>query len=266
MNHDLQAALQLAKLGELRFAANVPDHWQQGRGAFGGLVLAILARAMEQAESDPERPLQSLSGEIVAPVLASTAEIQVEILRRGSGLSSVAARLRQYGELRAHASAIFGKSRVTDRERVSILPPTIPDWRSIEPLQFEPELAPPFLGGFEIRPTGPMPFTGNREPLTEGFVWLRERPKMFGAAELIAYVDAWWPTQWSIEEAPRPMATVAFSFQRCMPLADIPTDVPLFHRARGLASHAGYAPELRELWTIDGRLVALNPQTFCIIR
>ena len=266
MNHDLQAALQLEKLGELRFAANLPDGWQQGRGAFGGLVLALLARAMEQAEPDPERPLQSLAGEIVAPVLASAAEVQVELLRRGSGLTSVAARLRQDGELRAHASAIFGKVRVADGERTSIAKPAIPDWRSVEPLDFDPSISPPFLGGFELRNMGPLPFSGQGEPLTEGFVWLRKRPVRFGAAELLAYVDAWWPTQWTLEDAPRPMATVAFSFQRCMELADVPTDAPLFHRARGLASHAGYAPELRELWTNDGRLVALNPQTFCMIR
>jgi acyl-CoA thioesterase len=30
------------------FEGEVPDGWQQGRGAFGGLVFGLLARAMER--------------------------------------------------------------------------------------------------------------------------------------------------------------------------------------------------------------------------
>jgi hypothetical protein len=65
-------------LGDGRFAADIPDGWQQGRGAFGGLVLAALLRAMEAAEDDRARVTRSLSGELCGPVLPGP----VEIVRR----------------------------------------------------------------------------------------------------------------------------------------------------------------------------------------
>ena len=40
---------------------------------------------------------------------------------------------------------------------------------------------------------------------------------------------------------------------------------PLYFRARALASAEGFVSESRELWTPDGKLVALNPQLFAII-
>ena len=43
---DLRAASTLVPLGGDRFAWDVPDGWQQGKGAFGGLVIATLARAI----------------------------------------------------------------------------------------------------------------------------------------------------------------------------------------------------------------------------
>ena len=48
--------------------------------------------------------------------------------------------------------------------------------------------------------------------------------------------------------------------------APLPGDQPLFHVARAVAGAEGYIAEQRELWTADGELVALNPQTFVVIK
>ena len=55
------------------------------------------------------------------------------------------------------------------------------------------------------------------------------------------------------------MATVAFTLQL---LGGAPAgDDPLYFRSTNPAIRDGYVSEQRELWTADGRLVALNPQT-----
>src|SRR5262245_49584310 len=92
-----------------RFRVLVPDGWQQGRGAFGGFVVAMLVRAVERFAGDPARTLRSLTAELCGPTLPGEAELQVEALRVGSGVGTYAVRLRQSGEVQAHAVCVLGK-------------------------------------------------------------------------------------------------------------------------------------------------------------
>ena len=78
--------------------------------------------------------------------------------------------------------------------------------------------------------------------------------------------DAYWPSTYATASAPRPMATVTFTLQLTERALSLDATAPLFYRARSVAHSAGYVSELRELWTADGELVALNPQTFVIIK
>ena len=45
----LEQASSVTDRGGGRFVGEIPDGWQQGRGAFGGLVLATLLRAIERS-------------------------------------------------------------------------------------------------------------------------------------------------------------------------------------------------------------------------
>ena len=83
--------------GEARFTLTVPDGWQQGRGAFGGLVLGSMVRAAESAAATPDRRVRTVSGEIVAPVAVGEAEIVVAPWRTGSAVTVLQATLRQEG-------------------------------------------------------------------------------------------------------------------------------------------------------------------------
>ena len=42
------------------FVWNVPGGWEQGRGAFGGIVVGALTRAVEAVENDPVRRVRSV--------------------------------------------------------------------------------------------------------------------------------------------------------------------------------------------------------------
>lgn len=264
------------RVGADRFTVEIPAGWRQGRGAFGGLVLGMLTRAMEasmgkpepgpgEEAAAPERALRSLTGTLCGPALVGPAEIAVEILRAGTGVTTAAARLVQKGEVLAHTVGVLGRARDRALDRTAIDAPNAPPWRDVEPL---PELpgAAEFARFFEFRNTGPLPFSGAREALASGWIRRVGPRASLDAAWLIACADAWWPALFAVVKAPRPMATIAFTFE---PLASREslgeTDAPLFHRARLLSARDGYAVELRELWSEDGRLLATNHQTFVLI-
>ena len=62
-------------------------------------------------EALAERPLRSLTAELCGPVMPGPATISVEPLRRGSGVTTLAARLEQGGEVLAHVVGVFGRPR-----------------------------------------------------------------------------------------------------------------------------------------------------------
>ena len=251
--------------GDGLFDIDVPDGWQQGRGAFGGLVLAYLVRAVEATLSDPSRVLRSLTGELVGPLQPGPATVRVEILRAGSGVTTTAARVIQGGEVQAHAVIASGAPRAPF-EQAPVLPrPTPPPWRDVPGTPMGPPAAPVFTPHLELRLDGPLPFTGVASD-TRGWVRLRHPGADRGSAYLVALADSLWPSLLNGISEPRPIATLAFSFQRVRGLDGLDPDAPLYYRGRVLAGSDGYAVEQRELWGEDGRLVALNEQTIVVIR
>ena len=247
------------------FTLEVLPGWNQGRGAFGGLVLGALTRAIEACEPEKERVLRSLTGELAGPVVTGAAKIAIETVRRGSGVSTFRASLAQNGELLAVATAVLGKTRISDR-RWSPAPPVMRPWRDVEPAPLGPPFTPDFSQFMEYRPTGPLPFTGDTEPIAEGWIRTRAPLPRIGAPEIVALADAYWPAGFAIETGPRPVGTVAFTLQYFPPQSPLDPNEPLFYRARAIAAADGYIVEHRELWTGNGDLVALNPQTFVWIR
>lgn len=259
---DVLATPRLLAPGHFELA--VPDGWQQGRGAFGGLVVAALIRALEAAGGAGGRTLRSLTAELCGPTLPGPAELRVEVLREGSNVSTLAVRLLQGGQVQAHAVGVLGRPRAGDRDHVAARAPTHPDWRTLEPLPIGPPAGPDFARYWDYRCEGALPFTGRR---ADACGWIR--PRRSGrrdAAFVAACADAWWPALFSAEELPRPMASVAFTFQLLADPAALDPEAPLLHFARDVAVHQGYAVELRELWTEHGVLVALNQQTIAIIK
>lgn len=59
---------------------------------------------------------------------------------------------------------------------------------------------------------------------------------------------------------------MAFTFQPFAHFEGLNPEAPFFIRAKLVAADQGYAVENREVWGEDGRLLALNQQTFVIIK
>jgi hypothetical protein len=265
----LHAALHADRIDDTTFRLIVDDGWQQGRGAFGGLVIGALVRAATVVTADPARRVRSVTAELLGPVLVGEATLKVERLRQGSGVSGVRVRLLQAeaagrapDEL-AQAVVVIAKDRPDTPAWSHAAPPDIPDWRTVPEVPLAPPLAPVFTQHFEFRVTGALPFSSASRATAQGFV----RPKARGvvdAAVVAACADAWWPAAFATFSAPRPMATITYALE--LHDAAVDADEPLFHDADCDVAAAGYATEHRRLWSPSGRLVAQNQQVFAVIR
>jgi len=197
---DFDRLVTPAPLGPGRFSIDVPDGWQQGRGAFGGLVLAMMARAAEATAADRSRLLRSLSAQLVGPVQPGAAEIATEVLRSGSAVTAMTVRLRQGDAVQAHAAVILARSRATYDAPTTLAAPQPPSWRdpATSGLQVSDQLPPTFAKHLEYWPSTPLPRSGAGPAATQqtaGWVRLR-RP---GAAR-----DAAFPALLSSAHAGRP--------------------------------------------------------------
>jgi hypothetical protein len=251
----MMVADPLAPLDELLAAPGgvlaVPDTWQVGRGAFGGFVTGAMIRALEA--SAPDRPLRSFTAALCGPLQPGEARIELAVQRAGSAMTTTAVTIVQGGEVMAHATGVLGAARAERETRVSLRAPELPAWRDVTAAPLVG--GPPFAQHFEFRVV---------VPLGDICGWVRPRRPgaRRDAAYLAACIDAYWPTILDFAK-PRPMATIAFTFQ---PLAMPAGDAPLAYRARLLAGADGHIVEQRELWSEDGHVLALNQQTFVVIK
>ena len=239
---------------------DVPAGWRQGRGAYGGLVVAALIRAIEERVGEPGRKLRSLTAELPAPVDAGPAQLAVEILRRGNAVTTARAALVQAGELRAHAVAVLAADRPGAPAWNAMTPPELPAWDDLPEVPAGAPF-PEFASHFAYRIASGAPGQGGA-PATTGWLAPRAPGEKRDAAYLAALVDAWYPAALVQLREMRPMATIAYTLD----VFALPGDGPVRYRAAAPAGAGGYFAETRELWSASGELLALNHQTFAIIR
>lgn len=265
MPDDFRSASTIRPDGDQQFQWDVPDGWQQGKGAFGGLVIGTLARAMAACEPDPLRRLRSISAELCGPMLVGATTIAVTVLRRGRATTFLEARALQGGDVIARASGLFGASRPPAAAVVVSRPPALPAFETVAAPAMGQPPTPRFTSRYEYRTTGPAPFTRAAEAVASG--WLRERAEPAGVVDapaVIGYLDAWWPCALVVESTPRPMATVTFTAELIADPATLDPAAPFSYRAHLAGAADGYSVELRHLWQGE-TLVALNQQVFAAL-
>jgi acyl-CoA thioesterase len=252
------------------FRLDVEPGWRQGRGAYGGLTIAAMIRAIEQRVGDPARKLRSVTAELFAPVAAERADIAVEILRAGNSLTVARAALAQGTEPRAHAVAILATSRpgAGPVAWLDLAPPQVAPWAQVPPAPIgQPATAgawPEFAQHFEYRVLEGLPMSGGAARTT-GWIRPRDAGRARDAGYIAAVMDAWWPAALVRFTALRPLATIAYTLDIVGGVDGLSPDSPLLYRGTVPVCGDGYFLETRELWGEDGRLVAINQQTFAVI-
>jgi len=262
-------ASRVERVTETTFRTQIPPGWEQGRGAYGGIVVAVAIRAMEAVEPTGAA-LRALSAEIPSPVLSAVpTEIRVETLRRGKSLASLEAKLVQEGEVKARATGLFGATRPVELAWEPSPPELLRDgsgdWEAAPVIPNEASSV-PFVRHFEQRFVAGIPFSGSEH--AEVGAWVRPAVPLprWGAAEVAALADVLYPAFFPRLRGPRPAATIAYNLHLTPVAQTLDPVEPLYYQARCHQVGAGYAFELRELWTASGALVALNPQTFAVIK
>ena len=262
--------LSTPKLAGDRHELDVPEGWRQGRGAYGGLVVASLVRAIEGRTGDPARKVRSVTAELPSPVDAGPSQIEVEILKRGSSVTMARAQLSQASVIKAHAVAVLAATRrgAGPLGWQELAAPEAPSWRTLEASPNGPDQSgftpPEFTQHFEYRVVDGVPFSGGAAR-TVGWIRARAPGGLRDAAHIAAVIDAWWPAALVRFTQPRPLATIVYTLDVVAGLDGLDPEAPLLYRGTVPVCADGYFLETRELWGEDGRLVAINQQTFAVI-
>jgi acyl-CoA thioesterase len=259
-------ATTLNPAGPGRFGIDVPQGWEQGRGAWGGLVAALVVKAVRH--EDP-RPVRTVSLHLPAPLAAGPSDVVVTPLRVGSALTTTEVRIEDDQNVIAHAVVVTGEPRAGDLSARSagwgtLSAPEAKPWQDVPAWPQTAPGMPVFLAQMELRAVQGIPVSGGPARCT-GYARFRDE-QPWDEARLLALADVWLPTALVAVDSIRPMATITFAAHLLADPRSVPTGEPLLYDATLSAAHEGYTTEVRRLWTLDGRLVVENQQSIVIVR
>jgi acyl-CoA thioesterase len=237
------------------FDGEVTSDWGQGRTVFGGLAVTAAVRCMRSVVQG-DRRLRSVLVQFVGPIRVGSVQAHVQLLRAGSSLTQVEARVLQDGETRTVVLAGFGAARPTRLGVPSDPPPPIPPPEELQAMPYLEGVTPAFTQHFEFRFHGDVvPFSGADEARVQGFIRLRE-PAAMDEAGVLGLIDAWPPPILSRARGPVPVSSVTWQVHL---LGDPCCHEPgAWWRYEASTTHAdeGYEDFAASLWDTGGNLVA----------
>ena len=245
-----------------RSHCSIAKGWSQGRGMYGGVLLAQVARAAQQRLPSTRR-LRSINMSFLAPVLPGEVLLTTSILRSGSAVSHVRVELYQGDEsdLCATAELTFGSGRA------GVAQPAPPRPATALPHDCLPMKA---FGGFtdhlEHRWTGTdAMLSGAARPVVQG--WVRPRlPATVDAGLVVAMLDSFPPPVWCAVEKRCPAASLQLHVQLVRDVPDTaaaPAHPWFFYESHATLIGGGYSDIQGRLWLEDGTFLGLVTQ--CVV-
>jgi len=252
---EFDRATAVEPAGDGRWRAEIRPEWTVGLAPNGGYVLAVALAALSRSLPHPD-PF-AVSAHFVSKTDPGPADVVVEVVRTGVGVSTGTARLVQGRRTRALVTGTYGDlSAIEGPTAVRGEPPDVPPPDAC--VKVEGPATPEFVKRFDLRLTD------------ESVAWARTAPS--GVAEMlgwIRFVDGRPP-----DSASLPMFADAFppSSFNVVPSLWVPTlELTVHVRARPSPGWLrcrfqtrylidGYLEEDGELWDEGGRLVALSRQ------
>jgi acyl-coenzyme A thioesterase PaaI-like protein len=256
--HEFDADTAPEAAGDGRWRAAVPEHWLVGRGANGGFLAALVARA---AEAAARRPLRSLSLHFLAAPDVGPLDVEATLERAGRVTSVVAVRVVHDGRPQALALATLSELPASgiawDRAHMPAATPLA----EAPPVPRDGVGLPAFMGNYDMRwALGGLP--GEDAALETGG-WLRTAaPRALDAPLVAAMTDAWAPAAFAAtgRAVAAPTLDLTVHVRTPLPPAGMdPEDHVLVRFATRLAV-GGVWEEDGELWTPDGTLIAQSRQ------
>lgn len=253
--------------GPGRWKGAIPEGWDIREITNGGFLMAMATRAME-AETDG-RELISATGSFVNPGSSGPVEIVVEPLKSGRSLSTLTATVLREGKSLVYVTGVYAEPDRPKPESDLVLgkPPQLPapdDCVRAVPAQ-DREFPPPITGKVDVR-VHPEDASALEErpgdrPIIRGWFRLLDDEPMDAHGVVLAtdcfapaifnspYPAGWTPTiDLSVQvREPRPQGWLACRFD-----------------TRFVTG--GMLEEDGQIWTEDGRLVALSRQLALVPR
>ncbi len=243
-------------------AVVITDGWNAPTGPNGGYVAAIVLRAMMQAVGDPDRAPRSMTCHYLRPPQPGRAVVETTIEREGRSLTTVTARLMQDGRPATIAVGAFSRAFESPLTWELEGPAGVPRPEDVAPLPRHERL-PQIAQRLETRwAVGPLPFTASNESRVGGWLRLAEEDRVVDAPLAALLTDAWLPASFSRLAAPAgaPTIDLTIHFRAPLPLDGMAaTDYVLGVFQSRHAQH-GFVEEDGELWSPDGRLIAMSRQ------
>lgn len=238
----------------------VAAHWSGFGGAHGGLMVAALGRAMEQAAG---RPLRSIHADLLSGVKPGRLTTGVSVDRAGRSVAYASAAGRQDGTLRLRATGVLGgagsgplASSLVFADRTL----QMPDVPGPQELETWVNIDTPALRTVEFKPaTANIPGTG---PDPEFHVWVAilgdDAP--LDPWRLLTLCDAPAPGLFGLTPEPFPVPTVELTAQ-LLPAARSAAGRWALARMRTVQAAGGWSIDDCELWDEAGRPLVLSRQT-----
>jgi len=250
------------------FSVIVPPDWLQGRTVFGGMQMALGARAMRAVL--PLRaaamPLRSAQMTFIGPLLGGAPiRMKAETLRAGK--STVHARcdlMHDDGKVACTVVGIFGGPR--ESRFVKEMPRPTPGVSADDASSsvVGPPMSPAFLRHFEVRiARGAQPYSGHTEP--KSLIYARLHDRECGSEDaLLALADVIPTPVLSMLTEPTPASSVNWMIEvlRDPAYLDLHDWVLIDTEVR--AGTAGYLSQTSVLYGADGHAYSVSHQTVAV--
>ena len=241
---------------------DVPDHWKQGRTAYGGLTAAVMLEAA-RAQVQDMPPLRAALVNFTGPVTGAP-ELSAEVLRQGRNVTTVSARAVEDGKTVGTATFSFGASRDSSvgLDRPAPDAPAPQDCPPFMPPQFE-RFAPAFFGNFECALIeGERPVSGAERGYLRAWARHRAPEARSGESALLCLADILPPAAMPMLTKPGPVSSMSWI---CNMLRDPDTrDGWYMVEAELSAARDGYSSQVMRIWNTDGQLVVEGMQSIVI--
>ena len=243
---------------------HAPAGWSQGRALFGGLVAALMYRALEQKVAQAV-PLRSATINFVAPASDGPLHCHAEVFRQGKSVTQGECRAIQNGQVVAVLLASFGHAR---ESAINLNECAAPTFRSPEEslqLPYMKGLTPDFIQHYDLRwAQGSLPYSSAEKAGIGGWVRAHGAREQLGYADLLAIVDAWPPAVLPMLKTPAPASSMTWTVE-FMPQAVSGNGQQWWqYLAETEFAAEGYVHSRARLWDENGKLIALSRQTVTV--
>jgi len=247
---------QLRPVAPGHFLGRIDRGWWVQRGPNGGYVAALLLRAATSLVADPVRRPRSFTAHYLEPPAEGPVEVRAVVERAGRGLSTVSVRMIQGEKTVALATVALSVSRpgpsFAEQARPEVPPPDrVPVGAGPTPI--------PMGQRFQTRPVLGEPFAGAARAITGGWIRLQD-PAPIDEHLVVALCDAWPPAVFSRLETLAAVPTIDLTVHFRNNPDGLQADDHCFVRFRTRFLAEGFLEEDGEVWSPDGRLLALSRQ------